>query len=69
MSNKQLKIIGAVIRRATPVSEAEAAAGAKEHQQLIVEVDNPSDKALHVWASRSAYDYDSSTHVLYHVPH
>jgi hypothetical protein len=62
MPNKQLKIVSAAIGRPTPV--AKAARGVPERMQMSVEVENPSNKALHVWASRRAYDYDASTHVL-----
>jgi hypothetical protein len=44
--SQQLRIVGTVIRRPTPLSEAEAACGAKEQQHLFVEVENPSNKAL-----------------------
>ena len=60
MSKEQLTIVGAEIRRPTPVPEA--AGGAQ--RLLFVEVENPSDKPLHVWASRRGYDYDASAHVL-----
>jgi hypothetical protein len=62
--SKQLKIMGATIQRPAPVYEAEAARGVQEQLRLAVEVENPSDKPLHVWASRRAYDYDATTHVL-----
>jgi hypothetical protein len=64
MSNEQLKIVGTVIQRPTAVSEAETARGVQELLHLSIEVENPSDKPLHVWASRRAYDYDASSHVL-----
>jgi hypothetical protein len=77
MSKKQqqLKITGAEIRRPTPSAEAKeqveptAQAGAApppppERLQLSVAVENPTDKPLHVWASRSAYEYDPATRVL-----
>ncbi len=63
-TEKQLKILGTAIRRPVPVSEAEAARGVHEQLHLAVEVENPGDKPLHVWASRRAYDYDTTTHVL-----
>lgn len=62
MSEKQLKILGTVIHRPTTVTEA--AHGAQKLAELFVEVENPNDKPLHVWASILAYDYDASTHVL-----
>jgi hypothetical protein len=64
MAQKQLKIMGAAIQRPTPVPEAEAVRGVQEQLRLAVEVENPSDEPLYVWASRRAYDYDATTHVL-----
>jgi hypothetical protein len=67
MSKKQqLKIVGTEIRRSTPVLEANAKAPGTVSERLHVsfEVENPSDKPLHVWATRRAYDYDASTHQL-----
>ncbi len=34
------------------------------HQHVSVEVENPNDVPLHVWASRRHYDYDPDTKVL-----
>ena len=57
MSNEELKIVGTEIQRPMPVPEAEAARGVQERLRLSVEVENPSNKPLHVWTSRRAYDY------------
>lgn len=64
MSNKALKILSAQIRRPVPAAEAKAARPAEQQLHLAVEVENPGDTPLYVWASRRAYDYDPSTHVL-----
>jgi hypothetical protein len=72
MSKKQLKIISAKINQPTPAAEARKARPeapavpppVPERMQLSVAVENPSDRPLHVWASRSAYDYDPDTQVL-----
>jgi len=74
MSMKQLKILGAAVRRPAPVAqartaqaqtgEAETARSVPEQRHLFVEVENPNDKPIHVWAGPSTYDYDSSSHVL-----
>jgi hypothetical protein len=60
--SEQLKIVGIAVRRPTPVPEA--ARGVQELLHLSIEIENPSNKALYVWASRRAYDYDASSHVL-----
>lgn len=64
MSDKPLKIVGTEIRRPPPAAKAETAYGVQERLHLSVQVDNPTDKPLHVWSSRRAYDYDAATHVL-----
>lgn len=64
MAEKGLKIMSAEIRRSTPMPQAEAASGVQEGRHLAVEVENPSDVPLHVWASNRAYEYDPTTHVL-----
>jgi len=64
MAKKHLKIMGATFRGALPAHGAEAGHGIQEPVNLAVEVENPGDKPLHVWASRRAYDYDATTHVL-----
>jgi hypothetical protein len=62
--SKPLKIVGTMIHSPVPVAEAQAERGVQEQLQVSIEVENPNDKPLHVWASRRAYDYDASTHVL-----
>lgn len=64
MTDKTLKVVSVQIGRPLPVAEAEAARGVQGRLQLSVQVDNPTDKPLHVWSSRRAYDYDAATHVL-----
>ena len=64
MVTEPLTILGAVIHRPLRAPVATAPAGTPEPLQLAVEVENPSDVPLHVWASRRAYDFDASTHVL-----
>jgi hypothetical protein len=64
MSDKSLKIVSTQIGRPLPVAEAQAARGVQERLQLSIQVDNPTDKPLHVWSTRRAYDYNSATHVL-----
>lgn len=72
MSKKQLKIISAKINQQKPAPEAlKARAEAPdvlppvpERRELSVAVENPSDRPLHVWASRRGYDYDPATQVL-----
>ena len=59
MSDKPLKILGVSIRRAPPATEAALAT-----LNLGVEVENPSDQPLHVWASCKEYAYDPATQVL-----
>ena len=71
---KELKIASAEIERPTPVPRPEAAARVQEEGgpppvvaeplRLSVDVQNPTDKPLHVWATRRAYEYDPETHVL-----
>jgi hypothetical protein len=73
MSKKQLKIISAKISQPSPAPEAlkdrpeapgDVPTPVLERMQLSVAVENPSDKPMHVWASRRAYDYDSDTQML-----
>jgi hypothetical protein len=75
MSKKQLKILSAKITRPTHASASAALkpgveapdvvpTPVPERMQLSVAVENPTDKPLHVWASRRAYDYDPATQVL-----
>jgi hypothetical protein len=63
MPAKDLQFLGSEIRRPMPLLKAEAGRGVQE-PLLSIEVENPSDKPVHVWASRRAYDYDAATHVL-----
>lgn len=70
MAKKPLKLVGAEIRGAGPVSELKAAtvtatapAGA-ERTHAALDVENPNDQPLHVWVSRRAYEYDAATHLL-----
>ncbi len=64
--SKPVKIAGVVIRRPTPPAEAAPLAPAPQREpiHLAVEVQNPNNSPLYVWASRRAYDYDPATHVL-----
>jgi hypothetical protein len=59
MSDKSLKILGVSIRRAPPATET-----APPILNLGVDVENPSDRPLHVWASCKEYAYDPATRVL-----
>lgn len=62
MSDTPLKLHGIAIRRTT--SAVEGAVGALVRLDLSVEVENTTDKPLHVWATRKDYAYDPATHVL-----
>jgi hypothetical protein len=71
---KELKIAGAEIEHPAPVPRAEAAAQVPEGGgppplvaqplRLSVDVQNPTDKPLHVWATRRHYEYNPETRVL-----
>ena len=61
----QPKIVRTVIR--TPIlaaAKAESPAHLPELMHLSVEVENPNNHPLHVWASPKAYEYDASAHTL-----
>ena len=66
--SEELNIMGATVRRPTRPLETETAFGPpaqrREPLQLSVEIQNPTDSPLYVWASRRAYDYDATTHTL-----
>jgi hypothetical protein len=62
MPSETIKISGVALR---PPSTARKAAGpGKPHAHLAFDVANSSDKQVHVWATRRAYDYDPDTRVL-----
>ncbi len=50
--------------RAKHPAAAEPAPTPEGHRHVGVEVENPNDTPLHVWASRKHYDYDPATKVL-----
>ena len=54
----------AVARQPAAPTPAPAAAVPDGHRHVGVEVDNPNDTPLHVWASRRHYDYDPDAKVL-----
>jgi hypothetical protein len=63
MTRKALKIEGVALQRAA--SMAAGAGGALQAPlQLAIALGNLDDKALHVWSSWRAYEYDAATHVL-----
>jgi hypothetical protein len=65
MNNKHPKVIGISVAHPTSRFEAEAVEGGKEGAlQLSIEIENPNDDPIHVWASRRSYEYDAATHVL-----
>lgn len=68
MNRKSLNIVAAEVRQGasalrgeTPESPEE---GAGEPRQLAIQVRNPQDVPLYVWASRRAFRYDPETHTL-----
>ena len=62
MSAEQLKVAGIGVKRTATVSEV--ARGAPPRLNLTVEVENPANVSIYVWASVRAFDYDPATHVL-----
>jgi hypothetical protein len=59
MSDQPLRILGVSIHRAPP-----ATATAPATLNLGVDVENPGNQPLYVWASCKEYSYDPATHVL-----
>lgn len=62
--SEDLRISAVRVRPATAVSQDDADRGLRERLQLEVEVQADATKPLHVWTSRSAYDYDAATKTL-----
>jgi hypothetical protein len=62
VSAEQLKVAGIGVKRTATVSEV--ARGAPPRLNLTVEVENPANVSIYVWASVRAFDYDPATHVL-----
>lgn len=54
----------AIARQPVAPPPATAPAAPDGHRHVGVEVENPNDAPLHVWASRRHYDYDPDTKVL-----
>jgi hypothetical protein len=63
MSN-QPKILRTEIQRPTIAAKAETPARVPPLLRLAIEVENPNNQPLHVWASPKSYEYNASTHVL-----
>jgi len=61
---KKLKITSATIRPADPGTATETAEDAPAQHGIAVDIDNPNDTPLHVWASPRGYDFNSETRVL-----
>ena len=61
MKNRELRIVG--METQEPVA-ATGPAGTVQEKRFVVEVENPGNEPLHVWASRRGYDYDAGTRVL-----
>jgi hypothetical protein len=61
-SDKLAKIHGVAISRTSQA--AEAATGARATLNLGIDVENPGDKPLYVWATTKDYAYDPATRVL-----
>jgi len=56
------KVNSVTIRR--PMSVSAAARGVAPPLSLVIEVQNPTDQQIFVWAKEKKYSYDSSTHTL-----
>lgn len=61
-TDKPLKVLGITIRR--PLSVSAAARGVPPPLNLGVEVENPADKPVYVWAKHRGFTYDSDSRVL-----
>jgi hypothetical protein len=61
MTSSELRILGTEMLEPVVAPRAE---GTAPELRFLVQVENPGDESLYVWASRRGYDYDPATRVL-----
>jgi hypothetical protein len=61
MRSSELRILGTEMLEPAVAARAE---GTAPELRFLVQVENPGDESLYVWASLRGYDYDSATDVL-----